>query len=364
MGAANNGINFMRDIKALTGLRGYAALMVCLHHYNYKKSGTWFFDLVAKGDWGVIVFFVLSGFILAYVYQDWFRKGWNRTEYFRFLRLRFARVYPLHLLTLLLWLLLVALGRIGLGDNDTPYTFGLNLMLLHAWGFTPSISWNQPSWSISSEFFCYLLFSMVIVASRKLHSGAKLILMVFLLLEPMYHPYAYLVMLVFHKLGIKFVIHQFDYGISVVDWFCTFAFGMLTFLVVKARPARKTLAELLVVMGLVLLGYGVAVNMSESGQIRVLVTFASALIIAGIHMESRVGDLLIGNRVAVFLGDVSYALYLSHIMLRQILNKSWPMWAQVLAALAVAAVLHYGFEKPCRNWLRSLFRKRTIVQPA
>lgn len=348
----------MRDIKALTGLRGYAALMVCLHHYNYRKTGTWFYDLVAKGDWGVIVFFVLSGFILAYVYQDWFRRGWNRAEYLRFLRLRIARIYPLHLLTLLLWLLMIMRGRILQGENDTTYTFGLNILLVHAWGFTPSISWNQPSWSISSEFFCYLLFSATLLVVRNLRPTMTFLLMVFLLLEPLYHPYAYMVMAVLKKLGVTFVLHQFDYGISLFDWFCTFAFGMLTFLVVKARSGIRILSEWLVILGLAMLGYGVVTNMTDSGQIRVLVTFASALVIAGIYMESRVGDLLIGNTVAVFLGDVSYALYLSHIMLRQILNKSWSMWTQVLAALAVAAVLHYGFEKPCRNGLRSLFRKR------
>lgn len=348
----------MKDIKALTGLRGYAALMVCLHHYNYRLTGSWFYDVVGKGDWGVIIFFVLSGFILAYVYQGWFRQGWNGAEFVRFMRLRLARVYPLHLLTLLLWSLLILLGRIQLTEADTPYTFLLNLTLTHAWGFTPSISWNQPSWSISSEFFCYLLFSSVIMATRNVPLYLRLLLMLALLVEPLYHPYAMGVKAVMDRLHLKFAVHQFEYGISLVDWFCTFVFGMLSYSLVAQRSGGRWFADILVLTGLCLLGWGVAINLTDNGHIRVMVTLAAALMIVGIYLESRIGDVLIGNRFAVFLGDISYALYLSHILLRQVLNKAWPMWGQVLAAITVAALLHYVFERPCRDWLRKRARQR------
>jgi peptidoglycan/LPS O-acetylase OafA/YrhL len=94
-----------------------------------------------------------------------------------------------------------------------------------------------------------------------------------------------------------------------------------------------------------------------------MVSLAAALMIVGIYLESRIGDALIGNRLAVFLGDISYALYLSHILLRQVLNRTWPMWAQVIAAITVAALLHYVFERPCRDWLRKRARQRLAAQP-
>lgn len=351
----------MKDIKGLTGLRGYAALMVCLHHYNYRLTGNWFYTLVSKGSWGVIVFFVLSGFILAYVYQNWFRQGWDGSEYIRFMRLRLARVYPLHLLTLLLWGLLILLGRIQLTESETAYTFLLNLTLTHAWGFTPSISWNQPSWSISTEFFCYLLFAPVLMLIRCMPLYLRLLCMAFFLVEPLYHPYAMLVVSIMSNLHVKITIHQFEYGISLVDWFSTFAFGMLTFLLVAKYNAARWFAECAVLMGFAILSWCLAVDLDDSGQIRVMVTLAAALIIAGIYLESGVGDVFIGNKIAVFLGDISYALYLSHILLRQVLKHSWPMWSHVLAALVVAALLHYLFERPCRDWLRKRARQRLAV---
>ena len=343
----------MRDIKGLTGLRGYAALMVCLHHYNYRKSGTLFYDIVAKGDWGVIVFFVLSGFVLAYVYQDWFKLGLHKSDFTHFIRLRLARVYPLHLIMLLLWGLLILCGRIAITENDSPYTFILNLTLTHAWGFTPSLSWNLPSWSISSEFFCYLLFPLLIVLVRSKTIYLLLFVMVLLLIEPFYHPYVYLLKFLMTSLHLKFVVHQFEYGVSLVDWFCTFSFGVLTFCLVDRRSVGRVIPEVLFVCGGGIFLYLFSINLSDNDIIRVVITLASASIIAAVYYDSRLADIILGNAFAVFLGFISYALYLSHIILKQVMSLSWPMWAYLTSALLVASFIHYFFEKPCRNWLRS-----------
>ena len=345
---------FVRDIKGLTGLRGYAALMVCLHHYNYRKSGTLFYDIVAKGDWGVIVFFVLSGFVLAYVYQDWFKSGLQKSDFIHFMRLRLARVYPLHLVMLILWGLLILYGRIAITENDTLYTFLLNLTLTHAWGFTPTLSWNLPSWSISSELFCYLLFPLLIVLVRNKPIYLLIFVMVVLLIEPFYHPYAYMVKFFMDAMHLNFVVHQFEYGVSLVDWFCTFAFGVVSFCLFDRRTLGGVLPEVLFLCGVGIFIYIYSINLSDNDVIRVIITFASALIIASVFYDSRLAAVILGNPLAVFLGLISYALYLSHIILKQVMSLSWPMWAYVSSALLVATFIHYFFEKPCRNWLRSV----------
>jgi len=342
----------VKDIKGLTGLRGYAALMVCLHHFNYRKSGTLFFDIVAKGDWGVIVFFVLSGFVLAYVYQEWFKPGFKITEYYRFIRLRLARVYPLHLLMLLLWGLFIVYGRIAVTDNDTPFTFFLNLTLTHAWGFTRSLSWNLPSWSISSEFFCYLLFPFLMLLAR-LGRGYIVLLMAFSLVEPLYHPYAHFVKLIMDSFNLIFAVHQFEYGVSLIDWFCTFAFGVFIFLLLQGRNLLGGLRELFFMLGCGLFFYVFSAGLSDNDEIRLLISLASALFIVSAYYEGKLAVLVFGNPVAVFLGLISYALYLSHIILQQVMSPSWPLWLHVICALIVSSAIHYLFERPCRSWLRS-----------
>jgi peptidoglycan/LPS O-acetylase OafA/YrhL len=111
--------------------------------------------------WGVDVFFVLSGFVLSYVYEASFIQKVASAGYLHYLGVRLARIYPLHLLTMAAAFAIYALSAtIGRGTVPAGH-FGLydammNLTLLHAWGTTKVLSWNDVSWSISAEWFAYL----------------------------------------------------------------------------------------------------------------------------------------------------------------------------------------------------------------
>ena len=365
----------MRDIKSLTGLRGYAALWVCLHHYNYGRyegNLDFYLNFAKQGSWGVIIFFVLSGFIMAYVYQSWFRGAWDRVEYARFMAIRFARVYPLHFLTLLAWLGFCLIGFIGFNNNDTAYTFVLNLFLLHAWGFTDSISWNQPSWSISTEMFCYLVFPFWMAGVRRIRPRFLYPGILIVLLAVAYPLHVQLVKWVLSWFGTKLVVHGFEYGLSMLTWFFTFALGTMLFQAITGRGTRQGMANAAVIGGLILILLMVDKGHDlSSGFIRSMISAATAILIYGLYNESKIGNWLFGNRLAVFLGNVSYGLYLSHIMTPLVLDQmfmrlhsaqrmtAWPMWLQVSVALAVAALLHYRFEKPSRYWMRSRWAPRT-----
>src|SRR5579862_2755251 len=94
-------------ISTLTPLRGIAAVLVMLLHshiFLYPLAAPWTGAFVTKGWIWVDFFFVLSGFILCYVYGDAFLDGFSKPAYLRYLRARFARVYPLHFITLF-WVL-------------------------------------------------------------------------------------------------------------------------------------------------------------------------------------------------------------------------------------------------------------------
>ena len=85
-------------------------------------------------------------------------------------------------------------------------------------------------------------------------------------------------------------------------------------------------------------------------------TAASVLIVAGLYGTGVVGSLLFGNAVSVFLGEISYALYLSHfgakIVLDTLFGGPLPLWLLLPAALLIATALHYGIERPARTFLR------------
>lgn len=147
-------MNPVAKIRSLTSLRFVAAAMVLLHHlvtYLPLKLGP--LEGFPLGH-GVSFFFVLSGFILAYVYPDLSASG-AKTEFWL---ARFARLWPLHAFCAILFLL-----QHGV-DGATVSATLLNLSLLHAWIPRESLytSLNDVSWSISVEVFFYLCFPILI----------------------------------------------------------------------------------------------------------------------------------------------------------------------------------------------------------
>ena len=149
------------NLKPLTSLRFFAAAWVVLYDVWPKLAAAPASSLIEKGYLGVELFFVLSGFILCHVYLE--AAGEGGFNYAGFLWARLARIYPLHLATLL-GLGLMGLAATAAGFQVDPSVLAwsalpANLTLTHAWGLAPQAGWNHPSWSISAEWFAYLEFS-------------------------------------------------------------------------------------------------------------------------------------------------------------------------------------------------------------
>jgi peptidoglycan/LPS O-acetylase OafA/YrhL len=129
-------------------------------------------------------FFVLSGFVIAMNYWEisGFQSAW------RYGQSRFARIYPLHVLTLLLFLGIEVLKYFGeskwnlaptfpaFSKNDLR-AFVINLLLLNAHGFTDCLTFNGPAWSIGAEATCYVLFGVVVLATTDYGRRIVLILL-------------------------------------------------------------------------------------------------------------------------------------------------------------------------------------------
>ena len=175
-------------IRPLTSLRFIFALMVFSHHLGFVLSGDnenlkWIYNNVfAEGFIGVNFFFILSGFVLAYNYQERFEK--KITTLKKFFVARFARIYPLHLLTLLLAFPLM-LKKLWTGNK---IFWGIKLItnLTLTQSFIPVkpvyLAFNRPSWSISDEMFFYLIFPFLVVFLAKKIKGSKQWLYIFLFL--------------------------------------------------------------------------------------------------------------------------------------------------------------------------------------
>lgn len=163
-------------IEALESLRGLAALLVVLYHLP-EWNPILGVPIINNGYLMVDLFFVLSGFV---IYKAYDTRLHTATELVHFQFLRFARLYPVHLLFLLVFIgielskyiarhyfNLVSPNAQPLGD-DYVVAFIEQLFLVQAIGPTGNATtFNGPAWSISVEFYTYLLFGITTLYARK-----------------------------------------------------------------------------------------------------------------------------------------------------------------------------------------------------
>jgi peptidoglycan/LPS O-acetylase OafA/YrhL len=151
------------ELPALTGIRFLAATFVFLSHIIIWPGICSSCSNFNFGNFGVAVFFVLSGFILTYNYAWLFANGVSFGDYGRFIWDRLAKIYPLYLLTLLL-----AIPIELLGHHRTWSWSALIMQLTLLQCILPfdqlrsTDHFNVPGWSISCEFFFYLLAPFLI----------------------------------------------------------------------------------------------------------------------------------------------------------------------------------------------------------
>lgn len=158
----------------LDGLRIIAAAAVVVLHYSdyFKDQSVGRFMIDHTRNFGLFVdlFFVVSGFVIA---RQYFGQVGDATSIGRFIWRRLARIYPLHLATLAFYVGVALALYFGLARTDNParYPFSdlpAQLLLLHAID-GDRLTFNFPSWSLSAEMFCYVLFPVVaaLAARRK-----------------------------------------------------------------------------------------------------------------------------------------------------------------------------------------------------
>jgi len=299
------------QIDSLTGLRGVAAGWVILMHFrDITPTRVWEFPildtLIVNGEYGVDIFFVLSGFILSYVYTASFQRSVSADQVRRFIVYRFARIYPVHLVTFAVMLALLAVklmtsGSGGLPERYDPLTIATTLTLTHAW--VPGIQTpNMPAWSISAEWFAYLLFPPLC----------------FFLSYRKWTPVLYVAM----GLGLAFFAPLGNYCLTHV--LSGFLIGMAAY---RAMPAARWLkigryAGLGATAAIVFWAQGPAPRV-EIG----LLLFA-ALIVTLTDPRDLLSRLL-SWRAVVYLGEISYSLYMVH----------WPARVAVRNGLQVFGIL-------------------------
>jgi peptidoglycan/LPS O-acetylase OafA/YrhL len=335
------------QIDALTGLRGIAAGWVMLMHFReITPTRVWHFPvldtLIANGAYGVDIFFVLSGFILCHVYMGTFRNGLAVDRIRKFMVYRFARLDPVHLVTFFIMLALLTAKLMMSGSSGVPERYDAvtilsTLLLVHAW--IPSVQTpNMPAWSISAEWFAYILFPVLCFALARHRWSAALFAAM--------------------GLGLAFFQPFGHYPLSHV--MSGFLVGMAAYRVLPLlqRVTPGALAGPIFAAAIVFWGYRPDPPIATG-----LLLFA-LLIVALADSKDLLGRVL-ALPVLIYLGEISYSIYMVHWPARVIVRNAFQMTGLLdrsapalivsvfVAVTLIGAVVSYHFvELPGRTLLR------------
>ncbi len=156
-----------KEIRALTGVRGVAALFVACYHFLEPFNPNWpplFRDFFFHGYLSVDLFFILSGFVMSLSSRKLFDNGVTGPAYGTFMKRRFARIYPIYFVLSVVYFILKFKMKGWL-------FFGINLTLLQI--LDPRVyTIIGPSWSLSAEWVIYLLFPFLLLLIYRFRSRA------------------------------------------------------------------------------------------------------------------------------------------------------------------------------------------------
>lgn len=354
-------------IRSHNGLRGIAALLVVAYHLQYRpghlaiEDKTTFF---ARSYLMVDLFFILSGFIMAYVHEVDRPLPMTKTEVSAFWLKRVIRIYPLHFLVLVSMIaynvLLMVYGAVHGTASPAVWTpqsmimLFVQFLLINAWLPAPN-GWNIPSWSISAEFVAYAIFPLLILAMVKLRKIAMVTLLA--------------AAGAFYVIGTARASLDITGGIGApLRCLAGFALG---FLLYAGRGAFTRMSNpVLGIAQVVAVCWIAAIMMFPSCDGLVIPGF---VLLVGLTWEDRgIIAHALGKRPFVWLGDISYAVYIAHLLTFAVLGFVWdrsirrmivdPMVERSIfivvgytEVITVAGILHARFEKPERTGLRKVW---------
>jgi peptidoglycan/LPS O-acetylase OafA/YrhL len=353
-----------RFFDSLESMRGIAAFTVVLMHMPPLIPTRYVPGFIQNGFLMVPFFFVLSGFVIHYNYFDSLRDRHGLRE---FLFLRLGRLYPVHFVFLLAWLGIeigryIAAHHYGLNAPTTrPFrensgvAFFENLFLVQALGFSnDSGTFNGPSWSISVEFYTYVIFAIVTIFARR----------VFLIVA-----------------GIMIVIGAMLLGTqaagSFVYWLnCIVGFFLGSLISVAAK--RKWTSPIAALPSLMLF-FALLMIRPLSYAVSLLIYPAAGAVIFALLTDRGYASAVLAFAPIRWLGRVSYSLYMSHMIViwccgvvlawllhADLSDPAAPRFAHLSASAAgvayigilalvllLTAAVYYWVEEPCRHWSRS-----------
>jgi peptidoglycan/LPS O-acetylase OafA/YrhL len=314
---------------------------------NFDKSQLPFFYFLSKiyinGGFAVQLFWMLSGVIFSHFY-------YNKIENLSFkifFYLRITRLYPIHILTLLIVLISQLLyykniGEFFLINNNDIFHFILNIFLINYWNPDFQLSFNAPFWSVSVEIFTYIVF-FILVSSRLFRKDKHLFILV-------------LILLIFTSLKI---LSPFN------ECLLYFFIGVLFVRKYKEITFSKLIILLFLMATLLIIKKN---NILKDSYIVSLITMLLSLSFAIVSIflfSIKIQNLNIAIKKLIRkLSNLTYSMYMIHFSIQLILllffrnkglaffNNNHFFMSYIAINILVSYILYSYYEFPFQNFLR------------
>jgi peptidoglycan/LPS O-acetylase OafA/YrhL len=312
------------ELPGLTPLRGIAAVVVMLYHvsfitFNFAGGASpW---LWRRGSLAVDLFFFLSGFVLTHVYGR--RLGGDRSwrTISRFLWARFCRIYPGSFFATAVFVLAYTAGNLSFPPAASFTEQLIAALLLMQVPWLNEVIINSPSWSISAEWYAYLLFPFVFPMICRLGTRTAAVVCVALLIE----------IAVYHTI-FSFTQPAEGWG-ALVRALPEFTFGLFAYRYYSERLFRKIWEKDAVLIAIaVTIAAGCLLGAPDS----LAVILLPALLLASVCNAGRLAGVL-NARPLCWLGEVSYSVYIFQTLPLMVL-------VSLAGALARHGISGFGFE--------------------
>lgn len=374
------------QLTPLTSIRFFAALHIFIFHIyevhrvsKEREDGfvlpvfdalpTWVLNWIRHGYFSTSLFFLISGFILSYLYvlPDGRMSLGRRT----FWVARFARVYPLHILILVIMTLLassIAATMEGANVFDLVASGLLCATLLQAWFPTYALSWNIPTWALSVVAFYYLTFPWLITVLRGTQRRQQQIIMTLLPVISLTPSLIYLVVFpdggeplsFWHEFVMRFPLlwlPHFVMGILLARLFSINRFDLTW---QDSRPRNVSWGDVAFAVWIILATTELAIPMFvlRHGLLAPLYLVLIYDLAHGRGLLARVLTLPGLRR----LGDASFSIFVLQMPIGAIVlstasaagltsTVSVPLVVSVVVIVSLLSTNY--FEKPISNWLRA-----------
>jgi peptidoglycan/LPS O-acetylase OafA/YrhL len=338
-------MSYGKRVSCLDGLRGIAAIAVMLFHFNVFFLPQARLPHIGRAYLAVDLFFLLSGFVMAHVYGRLLASNW-RAHWLQFARARFARIYPLFAVTTLVMAIIFALSHIALiFVSFSAGSLTLQPVLLQQWA--AGLSWDYPSWSISTEAEAYIFFvffaGLLLTGKHPRLMGSCCIL-------------AVVALSAIHGGSLNLFT-----GISALArTLAEFSLGVLLYRLHSGSvgfPRKRAAALLVLLAGLALV----------TGHDCFMVGALACLILYGAGSTGTASALL-NSKPLVALGDWSYGIYLWHAPAHyaimaifaaiaypignlDVFSARAVLLMAVIGVVGLSALQHRYFEAPVRRLL-------------